>query len=415
MRSRGSVKSEASEKKNLVPGSLTFLFSLLSFLFALTPSLHGEGAAAIRFENLVPATTASIELPTPTGPWPVGTVTFHWTDPARTDLLVPGRHHQVIAQTWYPADREKPGEPAVYFPGLDLFRAGLTTIPGGRPAEDSKRLAAFGGVVMTATSGPPIAPDTGRLPVLLFSPGGNMSRHYHSTLAMDLASHGYLVVVMSHKYSTWDVFPAGGFALSRDWFGDEDDPEAERLTNYLAADAAFVLDALTALDANDAASRFTKRIDLDRIAVVGHSRGGKTVARACSSDPRVLACVTMDNIGPAAETATGLRKPQLMLRSDDSDAWPDERLEELHAFLQRNTTTAREVVLRGGGHNDFSDLPIVDVEVFGSKLDQRESQRCIATVVLDFVSVHLKSPRGSRLDVDGDCPSIEVREHARHN
>src|SRR6185369_14602272 len=119
---------------------------------------------------------------------------------------------------------------------------------------------------------------------------------------------------------------------------DKDEARArvaeDALADILAADASFVLDRLAEWNAG--------KLDLRRAAIVGHSRGGITVARGCSKEPRFVACVTMDNIGPEREAAEGLHKPQLTIRTS---GWSPERVQRLHAFLSRNTAGATEAVV----------------------------------------------------------------------
>ena len=59
------------------------------------------------------------------------------------------------------------------------------------------------------------------------------------------------------------------------------------------ADISFVLDKLIELNRN-AGSQFSRRLDLDHVGVVGHSRGGWSAIVACRRDERLKACVNED-------------------------------------------------------------------------------------------------------------------------
>src|SRR3546814_9145090 len=77
------------------------------------------------------------------------------------------------------------------------------------------------------------------------------------------------------------------------------------------------------------------RIDGGRIAILGHSRGGRTVSRAASTDPRIKAAVVYDALPPPRERASGFAQPLLLLCVGDPEGdrhwnegaarWPPER------------------------------------------------------------------------------------------
>src|SRR5687768_12958305 len=43
-------------------------------------------------------------LPSPTGAFGVGRVTFHWIDGSRAEPLAKGRHRELMVDVWYPAE-----------------------------------------------------------------------------------------------------------------------------------------------------------------------------------------------------------------------------------------------------------------------------------------------------------------------
>jgi hypothetical protein len=52
-------------------------------------------------------------LPTPTGPYKVGTSTFYWVDNSRDETYAPqaGGKRQIMVQVWYPADPKEDAQP----------------------------------------------------------------------------------------------------------------------------------------------------------------------------------------------------------------------------------------------------------------------------------------------------------------
>ena len=94
--------------------------------------------------------------------------------------------------------------------------------------------------------------------------------------------------------------------MSLDWGLDGEDEQVaamadNRLADILAADAAYVLQQLRGLAGHDAA--FAGTMDLEGAGIAGHSRGGKTVGRACSSYPAFKACAVIDNVAYDVELA----------------------------------------------------------------------------------------------------------------
>src|SRR5260370_17862372 len=117
-----------------------------------------------------------------------------------------------------------------------------------------------------------------------------------STLAEDLASHGYVVVGLDAPYRSFTVvFPDGRVMrgipennpeLCLESTGQERDRCANRLLTVWTADMSFVLDRLEQMNASDASGKFTVRLDMTRIGAFGHSFGGAAAARFCHSDSR---------------------------------------------------------------------------------------------------------------------------------
>ncbi|HUF89911.1 MAG TPA: alpha/beta fold hydrolase, partial [Gemmatimonadota bacterium] len=337
-----------------------------------------------------------VALPEPTGPHLVGTVAYHWVDDDRAETATPepGDRRQLIAQLWVPAAPAPVPVYAEYLPELPAMRGALLAIGDSLHRRVAGDLAVHAAVRGHAVVDPVVdeAADAPRYPVVVFSPGGFMSRHWHTALMEELASHGYVAVSLSHPYVGWDVFPAGGFLKSIDWGLDADDPaEAraaeDRMADVLAGDIRLALARLADLDAADPDGRLTGRLDIERVAVAGHSRGGATVARTCATIPALDACVTFDNIGTKREIESGLPRPQLVVRRAD---WDEGRVERLRGFLARNAVESWDATLAGASHFSFSDLPIVDPAHYSSEIDPRRAHRVVADLVLAFLDRHLK-------------------------
>lgn len=330
----------------------------------------------------------------------MGTVTYFWADTSRPDHLTenPDDPRQVPVQLWYPAAGAG-GRSAAYMPDLDRLAAGLEVDPTAqlkRLPVDAARLAE---VRLHATVNPAVAETGERFPLVMVSPGGNVSRHWHSALAQDLASRGYVVAVISHAHSGLDVFPTVGLLRSHPRWDPDDATEEERerldqgRTDLLAADARFVLNRLGSLEEGPLAGR----IDMDRVAILGHSRGGSTVSRACASDPRFKACVIFDNVGSEPELSRGLEQPMMTIRSAGED-WPEARASRVHNYLAGTGTRAYEVVIEGAGHFSFTDIPLLDAAVFPAAIEPERAHRLICDYTVLFLEQALAGKQPGDLE-----------------
>ena len=330
-------------------------------------------AGSPAFSNIVPDCAALTVLPEPTGPNQVGRTNLFFVDEAREEIATPEPVdlRQVPVTLWYPGLRDRDVAPAPYMAQLDMFLGGFAA--DSRPflreiGAGFSPLACVLGHSFEDIAASDLAPD---FPVIVFSPGGTMSRFWYSALAQELATHGYVVAMTGHAHSGTDVNPSGGLHFDPvRWRAPEDASEQEaraiedRLADLLAGDVRFVLDRLEDIAAGRIAHPLNGRLDLSAPALGGHSRGGDAVARGCAQDRRFASCITLDNIGPDRETGQGLDQPQLVIRAP----WPQSRAGRLAGYLSLNRSVAIDAVLPGAGHFDFSDMPLVLSERYDTEI-----------------------------------------------
>jgi hypothetical protein len=136
-------------------------------------------------------------IPSPSGPHRVGRLPFELVDSSRCDPVDSARPRVVAGWIWYPADRPtasgaRPNAVALEraLPGEwgEMRAAASATKIGDAAAEAMKVIGVH------ATSGARWAPDVGRAPVLVFTPGNGWLPTDYSVLLEDLASHGYVVI-----------------------------------------------------------------------------------------------------------------------------------------------------------------------------------------------------------------------------
>ena len=276
---------------------------------------------------------APVSLPIPTGTDELGSQTVVVNDRARAGRDIP-------VQLWYPtnAQHRPAGTDAPYAPAAtSLFLAEQLAVP----ARDVST------VTTHATRSSPVKPASGRLPIVLVSPGQGISRTLYSGLSAEIASHGYFVAVLDHPGDGQLVeFPDGHTVRAED--ASEDTRVAVRV-----ADARAVLDDLQALDA-DVTSPFHDALDLERVAFVGHSLGGATAAEAMRVDDRFDAGVNLDGTLYGDVITTGLDRPFLLVSSDRPE-------DETWTTLRTSSSAAQSLFLRGTGHMTFTDWPALSL------------------------------------------------------
>jgi dienelactone hydrolase len=255
-----------------------------------------------------------LTLPAPTGPYPIGTVPLHLVDHARQDpWWSTPRPRELMVNVWYPARDTghwpwapwmSPGALAYYRTEQEQFLSvSPDTPPGQPPANTPVSLEGVDFPTTHARQGAQVALSARPSPVVLFTPGYGSGREVGTTLVEDLASHGYVVVTMSHTYEAGEVeFPGGRVERGRHDPDNDLTRDPHEALKIRLADTRFVLDQLAALEGGhnpDAERRalpagLRHSLDLARIGVFGHSLGGALAAQAIALDTRVIAAVNLD-------------------------------------------------------------------------------------------------------------------------
>lgn len=143
-----------------------------------------------------------------------------------------------------------------------------------------------------------------------------------TTLAEDLASHGYVVVSVEAPYrSGFVVFPdgrvIGGLPQNNPETvaGPQKEQLAIKLQGAASADIGFALDQLERLNASDPSGKFLGRLDLQRVGVFGHSLGGAIALQFCHDDSRCKAVIDVDGAPHGSVIGEGVTQPVMFLLS----------------------------------------------------------------------------------------------------
>jgi predicted dienelactone hydrolase len=356
-----------------------------------------------------------ITLPAPTGHFAVGRTTYTWVNNTRTDELAPssGTKREVVVWIWYPSAAAKSAAPVEYLPAA--WRSALAQHSSALMSQFLTRDLSL--VRTHSTSDPEVSPEQRSYPVVIMRAGGGALTTDYTTLAEDLASHGYIVVGFDAPYRTFVVVLPDHRVVIRPPANDPENlpaDQANRLINTLlpmwTSDTNFVVSQLHRLNATDPSGKFTGRLDMHRLGMFGHSFGGAQVLQFCHDDPRCKAGIDIDGAPYGSVVQDGLKQPFMFILSDHSHDLPDSVSGQIHASFQsiydRLPNGRLFITIRGANHFSFSDQMLLKshyviglLRLFGfGRLDGRCGLAITADYVHTFFDVYLKDAPAASLD-----------------
>jgi len=274
----------------------------------------------------------------------------------------------------------------------------------------------------------PVSPEQLHYPVVLLRAGGSALTADFTTLAEDLASHGYFVVGFDAPYRTSVVVLPDGRVITRlpqnnveNAKGNLADPLVGKLLGMWTSDTKFVVDRLTRLN-EDTTSQFRGRMDLARLGMVGHSFGGATALQFCHDDSRCRAAVDLDGIPFGSVVRDGLNKPCMFILSDHSREMSDpssqQVLREIELIYSRLPQERLYVVIHDANHFSFSDQILLNSQLlihllertrrFGS-LEGRRGLSISSDYVHSFFDMALKgAPAASLTSPAKKYPEVQL-------
>jgi dienelactone hydrolase len=315
-------------------------------------------------------------LPSPTGRFAVGRTSREWTDMARVDPYAaePSAKRSLVTWIWYPRSAVAEASAAMYVP------------PAWEPAAQILGVETAG-LTAHSVADAPVAADQAAYPVVFLSPSGYPPL-LMSGIAEELASHGFVVVGVNHTYETIVTPFADGrsVAMNPAAIAGALGPQAGAhqevfrrradVCRYKAADLAFLADRLHDLGNGDP---LAGRLDLGRMAAMGHSFGGVAALQWCRDDPRCAAAINLDGAVWTEVGRVGVPRPvlQVLAPHHEFDVEPDQAVEagmapdpqwyiteraitfDGWATVDRTGQPAYSVVVTGATHLSFSDAPFL--------------------------------------------------------
>ncbi len=302
-------------------------------------------------------------LPDVTGPYAIGTQTFHLVDESRDEIYTddPADKREIMMQVWYPAEPDAVGETAVYLQDLDVMGSVLAE----RLGLPSILLDHVNLVNVDAREDVPVLAIDAPYPVLVFSHGLRGIRAQNTAMVRELVSHGFVVATIDHTYgNALTVFPDGRVAFySPELLSGKGEPPqtSNTLVTVWANDIGYGLDQLTAWNEADG-NLFDSRFDLSKVGVFGHSTGGGAAVEFCGRDERCQAGAGLDAwVEPVSDdiVAAGLAQPFLFLRADQWESNDSgDNFDIVDSLFAGLDETGYLATITGAHHFDFGDIPL---------------------------------------------------------
>jgi hypothetical protein len=322
------------------------------------------GLAGLSLAAILPLVLPVPELPIPTGPEPIGTVSIEIVDPEREEIYgpSPGPGRRLMAQVWYPALSGAQGDPVLWSEDWDVVAPAVSDLMGF----PGWFLSHTGYTLSHAHSSASVAPGT--FPVVVYSHGWTGFRTNAIYQIENLVSNGFIVVAIDHTYIAATIQFPGGEVVPYEptVLADpaEVDEEAyiestENLLGVITDDITSVVNALEA-GTNGPFGELASSFDMTRLGVYGNEAGGGAAIAFCLEDERCDAVLGLDPwVEPIPDDtlAISATRPSLYMRSDDWRGTENDAI--LRGIAERSTSTTYWVGVEGAAESDFLSMPFL--------------------------------------------------------
>jgi len=363
-------------------------------------------------------------LPTPSGRYAVGTKYFNWMDTSRSDLHTTNLDdfRSISLQMWYPSEYSEKSKPVPY-----ISKEAAVCWARSWKLNPEFALTHFS-LVQTHSyyNTRPVILKGKPFPVILFSPSGNIS--YNTSLFEELASHGYVILCVGHPHWCPYHFNENGQInctgtndpyYERLWEEETSDivnktkeglttaknlGEKESFQQKLnvkmplavedillwAEDYDFAIQEIEKMNSDD--NPFKGMLDLERIGVMGLSKGGASAGQFCVTDPRCRAGVNLGGFMFGAIADKTINRPFLFM--EHIEPWCEDCLPVNDHIYSKVANSAYMVQIKGARHFNFTDLSLAGpfLEMIGliGPISGDEFIRIQNAYVLAFFDKHLK-------------------------
>ena len=363
-------------------------------------------AAIIGFLNDFPAKE---EFPEVSGPYAIGTESFHFVDTGRAESLTKHEHdhRELMLQFSFPTAKG-PNLQASFYP-------------------DSRR------VLTRSLANASIIEGKERFPLIIYASGAGGNRFSNTQQIEELVSYGYFVLAIDHSYLVDTKFPDGRKIRAFDFDADFSDLSREEYMRKISLGIR-VQDILSSLDQirkinQDSSHAFYNRIDLENVGLLGWSIGGAAVGKMCSGFPAFKAGVNLDGWDwLELQDGTHYKTPFLYVQSDRRQVgWKEllvagirkevfverEQMQKRYEdqLMNLSETDVYRIRIEGSMHSNFRDHGFLQLGQLGSG-NAKEITAISNRYMLAFFNKYLKGLDESLLDENwGNEDKIEFRRN----
>lgn len=217
-----------------------------------------------------------------------------------------------------------------------------------------------------------------KIPVIMFSHGFGATRFLSSTVAIELASRGFIVASIEHKDSSAcaTYYYESAEKLEKDektWIPHEKmkfGPDHYKIRNTQlrrrAKEIIGLIDLLYKMNSGEASnilqssvdlSCFQNRLDLSSLTMMGHSFGGATSMLAMSLDDRIKYGIILDGwMFPLKEEDLVIKQPLLFINTQTFHI--ESNIKVIEKYLNDTAGVSRDIyTIKHTTHESQTDTP----------------------------------------------------------
>jgi hypothetical protein len=379
-------------------------------------------------------------LPKPTGPYAVGSRYFYLLDKDRPDLISPDPHDHraILLQVWYPAEPGPDNQPIL--------------LSDRKLIEGYVQEGALDPAILSEWAMEPThsflkarpAKTKKPFPVILYSASGVMNAN--TLLSEELASHGYVVFSIGHPYwcefyfdaegkttpldknneyyqqlwkeeGSWQVLKAKKEITLAKTLAERADlnkklneamPTEVSDLHLWGEDIGFVVDQLKEM--NSPTGFFKGILDVNRIGVMGYSKGGAAAGQYClTADDRVKAGINLGGFMFGDIIEKNLIKPFMIMTH--IEPWAPNGFPIGEYFFQRAESSAYMIAFRDALHGNFCDMTLAKkyfkLEGIVGPIEGEKFLHIMEYYVLAFFDKYVKEVPGSVIkDLSSKHPEV---------